>query len=483
MEEVVDKRGSLSPPSSQATPRAKQDTSISRRADTTFKTPTLARDKQPSASPKDHDNSFEIHLMEEMELMKTRYPGASSWAPDEERLFEILYMRQDLPMLPPTWDIDLSVVPISDILFQTSDEYPPIIYAHAKDFRATMALMRLIDLTREVRAKTQVELRKKAPRIIKRELDKYLTWAAQDGDYEKLRIVPNIVTEVIDTTMPESDITQYLQDRMRALARLQREFLREDRDPEFWDVLKPSIMVSPMVKSESDDGSPMKMRAQLERLSSPLGPDELSVETPTPNRSVQQEVGRKRKRLFPSPTATGVDELAECPPGEEHRATADGPPPKRIKLEDEEIDGDEIESEEIDSEEIDHEETDHEESDSEEIESKEIDHEETESEPTSPSPEDEEPVTPPQPKYRYNPPVVYGLFILNTTVLLLTIDAAQGDSAYVSFHVQANFQDSHQSVWNALTIALTVCLARDELMTRASDFEELPVIDDSDPDA
>lgn len=135
MEALVDERGSLSPPSSQATPRANQDPSISGRTSTTFKTPTLARDKEPSASPEEHDNSFEIHLMEEMELEKTRYPGASSWAPDEERLFEILYMRQDLPMLPPTWDIDLSGVPISDVVFQTSDEFPPIIYAHAKDFR------------------------------------------------------------------------------------------------------------------------------------------------------------------------------------------------------------------------------------------------------------------------------------------------------------------------------------------------------------
>jgi hypothetical protein len=28
-----------------------------------------------------------------------------------------------------------------------------------------------------------------------------------------------------------------------------------------------------------------------------------------------------------------------------------------------------------------------------------------------------------------------------------------------------------------------VCLARDELRTRASDFEELPCVEDSDPDA
>ena len=80
--------------------------------------------------------------MEElMKLEKERYPGASSWAPAEERLFEILYMRQDLPMLPTTWDVDLRGVPISDIVFQTSDDFPPIIYAHSKDFRGMFVLI------------------------------------------------------------------------------------------------------------------------------------------------------------------------------------------------------------------------------------------------------------------------------------------------------------------------------------------------------
>ncbi|KAI1014737.1 hypothetical protein LB503_003792 [Fusarium chuoi] len=81
------------------------------------------------------------NTMEElMKLEKERYPGASTWAPAEERLFEILYMRQDLPMLPTTWDVDLRGVPISDIVFQTSDEFPPIIYAHSNDFRGTFIL-------------------------------------------------------------------------------------------------------------------------------------------------------------------------------------------------------------------------------------------------------------------------------------------------------------------------------------------------------
>jgi hypothetical protein len=92
----------------------------------------------------DEEDDEEItcsNSMEElMKLEKERYPGASSWAPAEERLFEILYMRQDLPMLPTTWDVDLRGVPISDIVFQTSDEFPPIIYAHSKDFRGMFIL-------------------------------------------------------------------------------------------------------------------------------------------------------------------------------------------------------------------------------------------------------------------------------------------------------------------------------------------------------
>lgn len=93
------------------------------------------------------------------------------------------------------------------------------------------------------------------------------------------------------------------------------------------------------------------------------------------------------------------------------------------------------------------------------------------------------PETPLKLTYRRPPPVVYGLFILNTTVLLLTVDSSKGDSAYVSFHVQTNLQDTHQSVWNALTLAMAVCLARDELRGRREDFEALPVEVESDPDA
>lgn len=70
-----------------------------------------------------------------MQLEKEYYPGAKSWAPDEERLFETLFRRQDLPMLPPNWDVDFSGVPISDMIFDTSEECPAIIFAHSREFQ------------------------------------------------------------------------------------------------------------------------------------------------------------------------------------------------------------------------------------------------------------------------------------------------------------------------------------------------------------
>ncbi|KAF5602916.1 hypothetical protein FPCIR_1628 [Fusarium pseudocircinatum] len=360
--------------------------------------------------------------MEElMKLEKERYPGASTWAPAEERLFEILYMRQDLPMLPSTWDVDLRGVPISDIVFQTSDEFPPIIYAHSNNFRATTALIRLMDLTATTRTTIQSGHRMKVPQLIKQQLDKYLNWAAQDGDYLHLRIVPNILTEIVDTKMLEDEITEHIQKRMRALAKLQREFLREDRNPQFWDVIKPSVFASPKIKLEPDDG-PTSFGGWLTPAKSRLGSHprvgNVLPTTETHEVAVKIEPGLKSPgiaaRVFPKTTRLSRDSYHS----------------------------------------------------------------------QSPSPSlPEEPQTPPRHTYRRHPPVVYGLFIINTWVLVLTVDSSKGSDAHVSFQVQVDFKDEHQGIWNALTIAIAVCLARDELRTRATDFEELPCVEDSDPDA
>ncbi|KAH6895780.1 hypothetical protein B0T10DRAFT_225346 [Thelonectria olida] len=478
-------KGSLSLTSSPATPRPNQAASVSDEIATASNSPSVARGKKAPRTSEDFENSFQMNLAEEMEEEKLRFPGASSWAPDEERLFEILYLRQDLPMLPPTWDYDLSDVPISDAIFQTSEQFPPIIYAHDKDFRATMALMRMIDLTAKVRSSFQCGSRQKVPGLIKRELDRYISWAAQDGNYSHLRIVPNIVTEVIDTTIPREDITEYIQDRMQALGRLQREFLQENRDPEFWDVTKPSLMTSPNVKAESEEGSPDWGKwpaAAPKKFNADLNPDELSVESPTLKRSPKVEDGSKKRRLFPSPTSSDIDELAE---DELTEGPTEGPPRKKIKLEKGSV---KKCAKSISS---------YQPNKSETPKAGRALKRETprlgaaeRQTPKTKTPKRDTPKaktlkleTPTSPTYRRHPPVVYGLFILNTSVLLLTTDASRGGDSYVSFHIQVNFSDRRQSVWNALTMAIAVCRARDDLMTRSSDFKDILVIQDSDPDA
>lgn len=285
----------------------------------------------------------------ELELEKKRYPGASTWAPDEEQLFEILFQRAERAILPGHWEVDFRGIPMLDTVFSMNDDIRPIVYSRSgKDFQATMALLRLIDLTSSVRTTVQSGLRQKAPPLIKRCLDRYLSWAAEDGSYSHLRYVPNIMTAELDASLGESEITSMMEQRMRALALLQREFLRVDRDDDFWAVEESSVTL------------------------------------------VDRYIGRRANG--------GADD-------------------------------------------------------------------------------DDEDVV-----FRRKPPVVYGLFILRSSVFLLTVDSAKGADAYVSFHVDMHFMDRHQSVWNALTIAIAVCLARDQLVRRVEDFEESPDVQGSESD-
>ena len=137
MDESPSTRGSVSPVTSHnATPRANQPResepeSIAKKKRSRRGSGDKMREKRVIGE----DDSFQDDLYEQMQEEKIRYPGASGWAPAEERLFEILFMRQDLPMLPSNWDIDFSTVPISETVFHTSEEHPPIIYAHQKEFR------------------------------------------------------------------------------------------------------------------------------------------------------------------------------------------------------------------------------------------------------------------------------------------------------------------------------------------------------------
>lgn len=108
------------------------------------RSPSFYLDAQLSFLSEENDSYYIKSLEAEMKQEKERYPGASGWTPAEERLFEILFMRQDLPMLPSTWDVDLRGVPLSDVIFKTSDDFPPIIYAHSKDFRGELPLAKIV---------------------------------------------------------------------------------------------------------------------------------------------------------------------------------------------------------------------------------------------------------------------------------------------------------------------------------------------------
>ncbi|UKZ59608.1 uncharacterized protein TrAtP1_000909 [Trichoderma atroviride] len=81
--------------------------------------------------------------------------------------------------------------------------------------------------------------------------------------------------------------------------------------------------------------------------------------------------------------------------------------------------------------------------------------------------------------FRRPPPVIYGFFIISTTVCLFTVDSSKDESSMnLSLHLDMNFHDQSQSVWNALTVAIVACLARDDMMTRMDDFEEQRVVEE-----
>ena len=330
--------------------------------------------------------------------------------------------------------------------------------------------MRLIDLTLKVRTTSQSRLRHRIAGIIKEGIDQFLGWAAEDGGYADLKIVPNILTEAIDAkTMRANHITDYMQYRMKAMVQLHREFWRVDRDPDFWQAIEPWIM------NPDNSLHPLlleKARRVYKKLTTLEGgksiPDELASDIDiTPPKTA---AGAKRIRVANSPTAE-TDELAASPGDREskkQKMAAQDDRDRDLEKQDYEVNQKSHSSKtNLASLVV-----------RESPLSKDAKPSNADKSPLRRSPENEGDI-----KFRRTPPVVYGLFILNTSVFLLTADSAKGDDPYVSFHVEMDFLDRHQSVWNALTVAIAACMARDELMSRTEFFEALPEVQESDPDA
>lgn len=376
-------------------------------------------------------------LFDSMQNEKSKFKGAQHWAAEEERLFEILFLRNYLPILPSHWEIDLQGVPLPEYIFSTSLENPPVIYAHSDkaQFRGTNYLMKLIDLSSEVSTLIQSDVLDKVPLAIQRTIEQYVVWAAQDGGYDKLDIVPNLIVEILPLKGGEDRAFQYVGRRMRQLAQLHREFLAVDRDDNGWTCVKQEMLERGfrMAGSPSAASTPSRsakkdrvIRNDVDMASDIF--DSMAVHELTPQEKLARSMSRNRSRSPPNAPATPrkrspIEQRAaaqrrkymysSASPGEAFRT-----PPRRIK------------------------------------------------------------------NFFRTPPVVYAFFIIGHDVVLATIDAAkQGKEAQISWHETMEFNNVAQCIWNGLTAALAVCRARDEMLTRLDDFDILDRDAESDPDA
>ncbi|KAK0382468.1 hypothetical protein CLIM01_00125 [Colletotrichum limetticola] len=356
------------------------------------KTPRkVSKRKEDVLSEKEKDE--ERRQLDEMDEERKLFPGSDDWTDEENRLFQILYMRQYSPLLPSHWDMDFRGIPIPDVLFASSDAHPPVINSRSgNDFKATRALARLIELTAHVRALCQTRQRHRARAHIEKELHEYAKWAEQDGGYNSLEYLPNLIIDMVDTKASPQAIEEHMQLRLKAAAATHRAHWRNG-------------LANPDYREDEDED------AEIEDNRVVLVPDKYQTPSPKKPRTL-------RRSTSPSNGTKHDDNQKDKIPG--------------WNL----------------------------------------------SSPPSQSPHGQEE------QYTRRPPVIYGLFIVNTSVMVLTIDSAkEGDEAYVSYQVEVGLSKNYQAVWNAITIAIVVCLARDAMMEMKVDFNTSLNDGDSDPDA
>ncbi|KAF3071987.1 hypothetical protein CFAM422_005694 [Trichoderma lentiforme] len=387
-----------------------------------------------------------------MEEEKRRYLGSQRWNGLEERLFEILFLRQEIPLLPLHWEVDFRGVPVSGNLFCWREGVKPIVYAHTigsiGGFRATSALTRLIDLTANVRTNCQSGLRRKVPQMIKKALNNYLSWAAEDGGYSHLKYTPNTIVEVVDRNGEGSTLAAFIETRMRELARAHRELL----------AIKPEQGIySTDMDVDKEVETQIKTEAEASIEQQPNGSKSRSWRTF--GSRVMSKLFQLLRRPVIKPESHGETSVINSGDDEPNNQTKSRVYVKREKDEEEQeiaikrelfndSDGD-ITMADI---------------------------------PMASTTTLHSPAPPTT--YIRPPPVVFGFFIVATSVILLTADASKEDAdMIINFHVDMDFQNRSLGVWNALTVAIATCLARDDMMKRMGDFEEEGVVEESDPDA
>ncbi|KAF9881866.1 hypothetical protein CkaCkLH20_01012 [Colletotrichum karsti] len=339
----------------------------------------------------------ERRQLDDMNEERKLFPGSDNWADDELRLFKILFMRQYSPLLPADWQMSFRGIPIPDILFASSIAHPPIINSRSdNDYKATKALTRLIELTKDVRGLAQTGQRHRASALIGKRLQEYIRWAEQDGNYANLDYVPNIIVDVVDTSKTPQEIEEHMQQRLKIAAVAQQAH---------WRIDQPGNDSDGEIKNgEQSDRDPEEVEPEDNQIV--LVPDKYpspQKEDFPPSTPAHNETNGNNTQYHKSPDkkANNTNELVQ------HWSE----------------------------------------------------------------------------KFDRQPPVVYGLFIVNTSVMVLTVDSAKEEEAYVSYQVEVGFSKRGQDVWNAITIAIVVCMARDGMIDMKDEFEDSIINYESDPDA
>lgn len=286
--------------------------------------------------------------------------------------------------------------------------------------------------------------------MIKKALDKFIRWAAEDGGYNHLQYTPNVLVEILEKNTEQADLTSIIEARMNELARLHRKALTIDQNvAESMDIDREIEM---QIKSETEasDEQQRQLLKQRGRSWGKFG-----------SRIMSKLLGLIRIRPIIKPETHGETKVIDDE-DEEQTATADpgehGAGHVSVKWEEDEKFNIKPESFEDD------------------ISMMDI--------PLAQTTRPQSPLLPSPLPFRRPPPVIYGFFIISTTVCLFTVDSSKDESSMnLSLHLDMNFHDQSQSVWNALTVAIVACLARDDIMTRLEDFEEKRAVEESDVDA
>lgn len=281
--------------------------------------------------------------------------------------------------------------------------------------------------------------------MIKKALDKFIRWAAEDGGYNHLQYTPNVLVEILDKNTEQADLTSIIEARMNELARLHRKALAIDHNvTESMDIDREVEM---QIKSEAEASDEQKRQLLKQRGRSwgKFG-----------SRIMSKLLGLIRFRPIIKPETHGETKVIDDE-NEEQTAITDLDEHRAgyvsVKMEEDEKFIIKPESFEDDI-------------------------------PMKDIPLAQSPLLPSPLPFRRPPPVIYGFFIISTTVCLFTVDSSKDESSMnLSLHLDMNFHDQSQSVWNALTVAIVACLARDDVMTRLEDFEEKRAVEESDVDA